>query len=95
VQAVDQRFNALSLLTQCWFRLDRWQDLLAREADWEEIERLFPQERTGPVCFPLALRAAVHARRGDSAEAEALADRSMRIMLGTWGSSNWLRNAHY
>jgi tetratricopeptide (TPR) repeat protein len=95
VQAVDQRFNALSLLTQCWFRLDRWHDLLAREADWEEIERLFPQERTGPVCFPLALRAVVHARRGDSAEAEALADRSMRIMLSTWGSSNWLRNAHY
>jgi hypothetical protein len=95
LQAVDQRFNALSLLTQCWFRLDRWEDLLAREADWEAIERRFPQERTGPVCFPLALRAVVHARRGDAARARQLADRSMQIMVKTWGPSNWLRNAHY
>jgi tetratricopeptide (TPR) repeat protein len=95
VQAADQQFNALSLLTQCWLRLDRWDNLLAREADWEEIELRFPQERTGPVCFPLALRAVFHARRGDVSRARLLADRSMRIMVNTWGHANWLRNAHY
>jgi hypothetical protein len=95
IQAVDQRFNVLSLLTQCWLRLDRWDEMLAREEEWEEIERRFPQERTGPVCFPLALRAVVHARRGDAARSRRLADRSMQIMVSTWGHSGWLRNAHY
>ena len=95
IQAVDQEFSSLALLTQCWFRLDRWEDLLAREDQWEEMGRKVPQERTGPLCFPLALRAVVHARRGDSAGAEALRDRSMQIMVNTWGRSNWLRNAHY
>ncbi|HET7009662.1 MAG TPA: hypothetical protein VFI11_02705 [Anaerolineales bacterium] len=95
IQAVDQQFNVLSLLTQCWFRLDRWDSLLARDADWEELELRFPQEQTGPICFPLALRAVVHARRGEAARAKSLADRSMQIMVSTWGQTNWLRNAHY
>lgn len=95
IQSADQIFNTLALLTQSWFRLDRWDDLLAREDQWEEFEQRYPQERTGPVCFPLALRAAVHARRGDEVHSRRLGDRSMDIMLRTWGTSHWLRNAHY
>ena len=67
VQSADQMFNVLALLTQCWLRLDRWDELLSSEEEWEDFEQRHPQERTGPVCFPLALRAAVYARRGDDA----------------------------
>jgi tetratricopeptide (TPR) repeat protein len=95
ILASDQHFNVLTLLTQCWFRLDRWEDMLAREAEWEEVEQRYSQQQTGPVCFPLALRAAVHVRRGDSSLGRSLRERSMGIMIRTWGSSHWLRNAHY
>jgi hypothetical protein len=69
--------------------------MLAREAEWEEVEQRYSQQQTGPVCFPLALRAAVHVRRGDSSLGRSLRERSMGIMIRTWGSSHWLRNAHY
>ena len=46
-QAVDQQANALGLEAQCWFRLDRWDDVLSTESKWRDLERRFPRERVG------------------------------------------------
>jgi tetratricopeptide (TPR) repeat protein len=95
VQAVDQVFNALALLTLCWLRLDRWDEIQARRDVWEDLEKQYPQERTGPLCWPIGLRAVVETLTGDAAAGARLRDQSLAIMESTFGQTEWLRNAHY
>jgi tetratricopeptide (TPR) repeat protein len=96
MQSADQIFNVLALLIHCWFRLDRWEEIRARRGSWEEFERRFPQERTGPLCWPQGLRASVLTLSGDAAAGAELRDRSFDTMLRTFGQEgDWLRNAHY
>lgn len=49
IQAVDEHFNALALKVQCWFRLDRWDDVLAAEREWRNLESRYGRARTGPT----------------------------------------------
>jgi tetratricopeptide (TPR) repeat protein len=96
VQSADQIFNITALLTQCWFRLDRWDEIRSRREQWEDFERRFPQERTGPLCWPQGLRAIVHTLSGESEAGADLRDRSFATMVRTFGQEgDWLRNAHY
>ena len=95
MQSSDQIFNVMALLTQCWFRLDRWDEIRSRRGLWEDFERRFPQERTGPVCWPQGLRSIVHTLSGDVEAGADLRDRSLAIMLRTFGTDDWWRNAHY
>ncbi len=46
-QVVEQQANALGLQAQCWFRLDRWDDVLATEEQWRDLERGYTRERVG------------------------------------------------
>jgi len=95
MQSADQIFNVMALLTQCWFRLDRWDEIRSRRGLWEDFERRFPQERTGPLCWPQGLRAIVHTLSGDGEAGAELRDRSFTTMIRTFGPENWLRNAHF
>ena len=96
VQAADQLLNTLSILTLCWLRLDRWDEIRSRRDAWEALEQQYSQERTGPLCWPMGLRAVVELLCGETAAGAALRDRSVEIMTTTFGpSSGWLRNAHY
>jgi tetratricopeptide (TPR) repeat protein len=49
IQAVDEHFNALALKVQCWFRLDRWDDVLTAEHEWRNLESRYGRARTGPT----------------------------------------------
>lgn len=95
IQSADQIFNALSLLTLAWLRLDRWAEIRARQEVWDDLERQYAQERTGPLCWPIALRAVVETLSGESAAGADLRERSVEIMERTFGRDDWLRNAHY
>jgi tetratricopeptide (TPR) repeat protein len=44
---VDQQANALGLQAQCWYRLDRWDEVLATEEKWRDLERRYTRERVG------------------------------------------------
>jgi hypothetical protein len=46
-QVVEQQANALGLQAQCWFRLDRWDEVLATEEKWRDLERRYTRERVG------------------------------------------------
>lgn len=46
-QDVEQQVNALILQDQCWFRLDRWDEVLAIEGKWRDFERRYTRERVG------------------------------------------------
>ena len=47
VQAADQMANAVGLQAQCLFRMDRWDEVLALEKSWRELEASYSRERVG------------------------------------------------
>jgi hypothetical protein len=47
VQAIGQQAAALSLQGQCWFRLDRWDEVFATEERWRDLERRYTRQRVG------------------------------------------------
>jgi hypothetical protein len=96
VHAVDQQANAVGLQCQCLYRLDRWDDLLALEAKWRDLERRYPRERVGETCFFVALSATVHALRGDLEQARAYRQESFDYMVSMSGQpDSWQRNQFY
>ncbi len=94
VQSVSQEFNALSLQSQCFFRLDRWDEVLATEDKWRALAAKHSLERTGPTCFAGAFSACVHALRGEVASAQSLQAESHAIMEMV-SVERWGRNQHY
>jgi ATP/maltotriose-dependent transcriptional regulator MalT len=95
-QVVEQQANALGLQVQCFFRLDRWDEVLATETKWRELERKYPRERVGEMCFYIALSASVHALRGDHQRAAAYAQESYDFMVYVSGTPDqWQRNQFY
>jgi tetratricopeptide (TPR) repeat protein len=47
IQAPDQIANALGIQAQCLFRLDRWDEVLAVEEKWRELDLRYSRERVG------------------------------------------------
>jgi tetratricopeptide (TPR) repeat protein len=47
LQAIDQMANALGLQAQCAYRSDKWDDVLALESKWRELEIQYTRERVG------------------------------------------------
>ena len=95
-RAVDQQVTALGLQCQCWLRLDRWDDVLATEERWRELERRYPRERIGETCFFAALSASVYALRGDLERANAYRKESYDYMVSMSGPpEQWQRNQFY
>jgi tetratricopeptide (TPR) repeat protein len=96
VHADTPRVFALRLLVQCWFGLDRWDDLLAGVERCRALAADLTPERTGPLCFELALSAAVHALRGEAGAAQALREQSAAVMASVSGPvETWARQQHY
>lgn len=46
-QMPDQMANAVGLQAQCYFRMDRWQDVLDMEEKWRDLDRRYTRERVG------------------------------------------------
>ena len=44
---VDQQATMLGLQAQCYFRLDRWDEVLGIEEKWRDLERRYTRERVG------------------------------------------------
>ncbi len=96
VQAIGQQTVALGLQGQCWFRLDRWEQVLATEEKWRDLERRYSRSRVGATCFFVALSASVHALRGDMEQASLYAKESYDYMVSVSGAmTEWQRNQFY
>ena len=46
-QAIGQQTVAIGLQGQCWFRLDRWDEVFATEERWRDLERRYSRQRVG------------------------------------------------
>ncbi len=44
---VEQQANVIGIQAQCWFRLDRWDEVLATEERWRDLEQRYSRERVG------------------------------------------------
>ena len=96
VQSIGQQTAAIGLQSQCAFRLDRWDDVLALEDKWRELERRYPRQRVGPTCFNAAMSGSVYALRGDSDRSKAYGKESVDFMISMSGSPElWQRNQFY
>jgi tetratricopeptide (TPR) repeat protein len=96
LQNIAMQEAALALQLQCWYFLDRWDDLMAVQEKRWELQRTHPQELLGANCFGIALVSAVYARRGLNQQAAALRDEAYDIMVGvSGGESNWARQQYY
>ncbi|HKZ55665.1 MAG TPA: adenylate/guanylate cyclase domain-containing protein, partial [Anaerolineales bacterium] len=96
VQAIDQIANVLTVQAQCLFRTDRWDEVLALEEKWRDLERRHTRERVGATCFLVALSASVHALRGDTDRANTYAQESYDFMVSISGKpEQWQRNQFY
>ncbi|HET6823554.1 MAG TPA: adenylate/guanylate cyclase domain-containing protein [Anaerolineales bacterium] len=96
VQSIGQQTAAIGLQSQCAFRLDRWDDVLALEDKWRELERRYPRQRVGPTCFNAAMSGSVYALRGDTDRSKAYGKESVDFMISMSGSPEiWQRNQFY
>ncbi len=95
-QSIGQQTAAIGLQSQCAFRLDRWDEVIALEDKWRELERRYPRQRVGPTCFNAALSGSVHALRGDLNKSRAYGKESVDYMISMSGSPEiWQRNQFY
>ena len=95
-QSIGQQTAAIGLQSQCAFRLDRWDEVLALEEKWRELERRYPRQRVGPTCFDAALSGSVYALRGDLEKSRAYSKESVDYMISMSGSPEiWQRNQFY
>ncbi len=96
IEATDQIANALGIKAQCLFRQDRWDEVLAVEDAWRDLEQRYPRERIGETCFFVALSGAIHALRGDNDRASEYALESYDYMVSMSGlPDEWQRNQFY
>jgi predicted ATPase/class 3 adenylate cyclase len=95
-QSIGQQTAAIGLQSQCAFRLDRWDEVIALEDKWRDLERRFPRQRVGPTCFSAALSGSVHALRGEIEKSRAYGRESVDYMIAMSGSPEiWQRNQFY
>jgi hypothetical protein len=96
IRAADQIANAVGIRAQCFFRSDRWDDVLAMEKIWRDLEEKYPRRRIGETCFFVALSAAVYGLRGDHERTRAFVEESYNYMLSMSGDeTQWQRNQFY
>jgi tetratricopeptide (TPR) repeat protein len=96
VKAVMPQVYALRLQVQCWFSLDRWEAMLGAVEQIRALARQHSTQVTGPICFELALAAAVYRFRGRADLAPALLQESYAIMESIGGPpETWVRQQHY
>ena len=95
-QSIGQQTAAIGLQSQCAFRLDRWDEVIALEEKWRDLERRYPRQRIGPTCFNAALSGSVYALRGDLEKSRDYGKESVDFMIAMSGSPEiWQRNQFY
>jgi class 3 adenylate cyclase/tetratricopeptide (TPR) repeat protein len=95
-QSIGQQTATIGLQSQCAFRLDRWDEVVALEDKWRALEQRFPRQRVGPTCFNAALSGSVYALRGDLDKSRGYGKESVDYMTSVSGAPEiWQRNQFY
>jgi tetratricopeptide (TPR) repeat protein len=98
MRAVNEQVFALARQAQCWLRLDRWDEVLSTEEKLQAVKQRYPEfaERARTWCFYAALKAGVHALRGEFDLAATWREEATAIMVAINGPpEQWTRSQHY
>ena len=95
LQAAEWQVEALRGESSCWFRLDRWDDLLQIEDKSQDLQQRYSLERVNTGCWSLALTASVHALRGESEKAAKRREESLAIMVSRSGTQERWESSQY
>ena len=75
VRAASAQNKALWLQSECWMRLDRWDEVLQSEERARIAQRRFHEGKGDVFCWLLAFSASVYAYRGQEEISARLGDR--------------------
>ncbi len=92
IQEIHLWRSGLAHFAYCFFRMDRWDEVLEILDQVRDIQKRYARERAGTECFAISLAASVHARRGQSVLSAAERTEAQGIMTTTTGPmSRWGR----
>ncbi len=97
IRDVSQHVYALGLQAQCFFGLDRWDELLQIETKRRALEARYGRDRVDRMCFYCGLSANILALRGEYDQSRARRDEAHATMAGYWGGppETWPAVGHY
>jgi DNA-binding SARP family transcriptional activator len=85
IRDVSQQAHALRVQAECWFALDRWDEMLAIEGKRKELENSYGVDLLGRLCSFCGLNANVLGLRGELDLARASREEVYAFMLSYYG----------
>jgi len=97
VRDVSQRARAVELQAQCYFGLDRWDEVLEVEARRKALEAEYAPNHVDRMCYYCGIYANVQGWRGDLEGARAGYQDAFDFMAAGWGrrAEAWPAIGHY
>ena len=97
IRDVSQQVYALGLQAQCFFGLDRWDEMMQIEAKRLALEERYGRDRVDRMCFYCGLSANILALRGEFDQSHARREDAFTIMAGDGGEppETWPPVFHY
>ncbi len=94
---VSQQVYAMQLQAQCFFGLDRWDEVLEVEDRRKALEADYGSERVDRMCYYCGISANVMGWRGDLDQARERRLEARTVMEGYWGGppETWAPVGHY
>jgi hypothetical protein len=94
---VSQRARAVELQAQCYFGLDRWDEVLEVEARRKALEAEYAPSVVDRMCYYCGIYANVQGWRGDLEGARAGYQEAFDFMAAGWGrrAETWPAIGHY
>ncbi|MFV2044803.1 MAG: hypothetical protein ACC700_16405 [Anaerolineales bacterium] len=85
IQAIEVLADALGTQTECWFREDRWDEVVEIEERLLGLDNRYGIARAGPICYFIGFSTSVNALRGERYRARELREEAYEIMTSVSG----------
>jgi hypothetical protein len=97
IRSVHPQFYALQLQGECFFELDRWDEMLQIEGKWQALQQRYTHQQIGRICFYCGVSSSVHSLRGEVEEAKVKRDEAVNMMTRTLGKpvEEWTAAPYY
>lgn len=90
-----QVIYTLNRQIQCYFGLDRWEEILQIEDKRLALEERYGRDRIGRMCFQCGVSAYVHGWRGEMELARSHREEAYQMMVNSVPLENWHPIHHY
>src|SRR5262249_955624 len=97
VRDISEQTHAMELQAQCYFGLDRWDEVLEVEARRKKLEAEYAPSKVDRMCYYGGIHANVQGWRGNLEGARAGYQEAFDFMAEVWGrqAETWPAIGHY